>query len=80
LGLTSCATPSSPIEVPKPLAVDPRVCASLEKEPPVQGGLIQPATEAERLAVADFLNSIAEIVSWGRRGWERSDLAKRQAC
>lgn len=78
MALTACATPSSPGSVaqPRPVAPDPRVCAELEREPPVQGGIVQPATETERAETEAFLNGEAEARSWGRRGWERAKLAK----
>lgn len=80
--LTACATPSrpKPVEQPAPRAVDPRVCARIEAEPPVKGGIVQPATDAERAATDAFLNGEAEARAWGRRGWDRADLAKREAC
>jgi hypothetical protein len=78
--LTACATPSSRVELPKPLAPDPRICAALEKEPPVLGEVVQPATQAERDALADFLGGEAEARSWGRRGWERAKLARAREC
>lgn len=80
--LVACATPSAPgpITPPAPKAVDPRLCAKAEAEPPVQGGIIQPATEAERTATEAFLNAEAEARSWGRRGWARVDIARKAAC
>jgi hypothetical protein len=80
--LTACATPSSPgkIEEPAPKAPDPRICAALEKEPPVLGEVVQPTTQAERDALADFLGGEAEARSWGRRGWERAKLARDREC
>ena len=82
LTLTACATPSKPgpIAQPAPKAVDPRICARIEPEPAVQGGIVQPATDREREATDAFLNGEAEARSWGRRGWERADLARRSAC
>lgn len=80
--LSACATPSSPGEVaqPAPKAVDPRICAHSEPEPAVQGGVVQAATDEERAKLDAFLNGEAEARSWGRRGWERADLARRSAC
>jgi hypothetical protein len=80
--LIGCATPSKPgpIAEPAPLAADPRVCARLEPEPPVQGGIIQPATDAEREATEAFLTGESEARAWGRRGWERAKLARAREC
>jgi len=76
--LLGCATHSKPgpVREPAPKAVDPRVCARIEPEPPVQGGIVQPATAAERAETEAFLNGEAEARAWGRRGWERVGLAK----
>ena len=65
---------------PAPKAVDPRICARSEPEPAVQGGVVQAATDEERAKLDAFLNGEAEARSWGRRGWERADLARRSAC
>lgn len=81
LTLGACATRSSPppaIE-PAPRKPDPRLCAPAEAEPPVQGSIVQPSTDAEKDATAAFLNGEAEARSWGRRGWERARLAAK-AC
>jgi hypothetical protein len=82
LALIGCATPSKPgkVEQPAPKAANPLLCARVEPEPPVMGGIVQPATETERDATALFLSGEAEARSWGRRGWERADLARREAC
>lgn len=77
--LTSCGARSSlpvePIAPVAPAAVDPRLCAPLEAEPPVAGSIVAPVTAAEADAVRDHLTSDAEARSWGRRGWERARLA-----
>ena len=72
--LTACATPSVP-DV-EPLRPDPRLCADLKPEPPVQGGIVQPATPEEREATAAFLTGEAAARDWGRQGWERARIAK----
>ena len=74
LALTACATPSS--LQPAPIAPDPRLCAPLKPEPPVQGGIVQPATDEERAATEAFLNGEAAARDWGRQGWARATLAK----
>ena len=73
--LAACATPSSPAD-PKPLAIDPRLCAEVKQEPPVQGGIVQPATAAEREATSAFLTGEASAREWGREGWARATLAR----
>ena len=46
----------------------------------MRGSVVQPATDAEREATAAFLNGEAEARSWGRRGWDRAQLAAKAAC
>ena len=81
--LTSCGARSSlPVETVAPVApaaVDPRLCAPLEEEPPVAGSIVAPVTSVEADAVRDHLTSDAEARSWGRRGWERASVA-REGC
>jgi len=78
--LTSCGARSSlpvePIAPLAPAAIDPRLCAPLEAEPPVDGSIVAPATPAEADTTRDHLTSDAEARAWGRRGWERADVAK----
>ncbi|MCZ4109521.1 hypothetical protein O3U67_15635 [Brevundimonas diminuta] len=80
--LTSCGARSSlPVETVAPVApaaVDPRLCAPLEAEPPVAGTIVAPVTADEADAVRDHLTSDAEARSWGRRGWERAAVAARR--
>lgn len=82
--LASCATPfppdPGPIEQPAAVAVDPRLCAPAEPEPLIVGTIVAPVTEAERVATRDHLTSDAEGRSWGRRGWERSEIARTTLC
>lgn len=74
--LTSCATPSAPpAERPAGPPPDPRLCAILQAEPPVLGGIVQPATEEERRQTQAFLEGEAAARAWGRAGWERAGLA-----
>ncbi|HCQ54416.1 MAG TPA: hypothetical protein DIV82_11290, partial [Brevundimonas diminuta] len=68
--------PAEPIAPVAPAAVDPRLCAPLEAEPPAAGSIVAPVTPAEADAVRDHLTSDAEARSWGRRGWERAGVAK----
>lgn len=79
--LACCATPSGPASKPppaiEPKAVDPRLCADLKGEPPVQGALVAPATEAERVELQQFLEGEATARDWGREGWQRAALARR---
>lgn len=42
----------------------------------MQGSVVQAATPEEQAALDAFLNWVAESLSWGRRGWDRADLAK----
>lgn len=78
--LTSCGARSSlPVESVAPVApaaVDPRLCAPLEPEPPVAGSIVAPVTPAEADATRDHLTNDAEARAWGRRGWERAVLAR----
>lgn len=74
--LIGCATPSPrpvPVEPDRP---DPRLCAPLELEPPVLGSIVAPVTAEEREATRAHLTSEAEARAWGRRGWERSAIAR----
>lgn len=75
--LTACATPSTPgpIAEPAPKAPDVRLCAKAEPEPSISGSIVQPASDDERAGTAAFLTSVAEALSWGRRGWERASVA-----
>lgn len=75
--LTACATPAVPISQPAPKATDARLCAKAEPEPQLAGSIVQPATDQEREATSAFLNYAAEVVSWGRRGWERAQIAAK---
>lgn len=78
--LISCAKPSPPVVEPaRPIALDPRLCSPIEDAPAVRGSIVAPVTEAERQAVRDYLTSAAEVMAWGRRGWERATVA-RSAC
>ena len=77
--LTACVTPSSPADVPAPLAPDPRLCQPVKPEPPVQGGLVAPVTDQERADLAAFLTGEAAARDWGRQGWMRAAIA-RKAC
>ena len=84
LGLTACATrspdlPTGPIEQPRPIATDPRLCQPPVPEPPVRGGIVTPANEAERTATEEFLQGEAEARRWGRFAWELLAVA-RKAC
>lgn len=82
LALTACAsTPKPPpIEQPAAKAVDPRLCAAIEPEPDIAGGIVQPVTDVEREAVARFLDAELDVRSWGVRGWSRADLARKALC
>lgn len=76
VALTGCATRSNPADV-APVSVDPRLCAKLKPEPPVQGGIVEPATDEERVATEQFLTGEAAARQWGRDGWSRAALAAR---
>ena len=78
---SACATRSPPpVEVAPALqACDPRVTAAPEPEPPVAGGIVEPATPQEREAVSTFLSVEAQARAWGREGWARAGVA-RSAC
>ena len=81
--LASCAKPFSPaakpVVQPAAKAVDPRLCAPSEPEPPVVGSIVAPVTPVEVEATRDHLTSDAEARAWGRRGWDRAALA-REGC
>lgn len=79
-GLTGCATRSSQVDKPAPRAADPRVCAKVEDEPPVEGTIPVAETSAERRGLDLFLNGEAEARAWGRRGWDRVALALTNSC
>ncbi len=74
MALTNCAKPSSP-----DLSLAPSVCADAEPEPRIEGGLVQAVTPEEQAAQRDFLQSVAEALDWGRRGWAVVETAKK-AC
>lgn len=59
------------------MAVDPGLCADLKSEPPVKGGLVAPATEAEGAELEAFLTGEAAARDWGREGWQRAALARK---
>lgn len=84
LALAGCGgVPKAPPAVrvtPAPLAPDPRICAALEAEPDVRGGIVQPRTQEARDAVQAFLNGEIDLLFWGRRGWSRAELAQAQYC
>ena len=73
LALANCAKPSNLTPLP------PSVCAPIEAEPLIQGGLVEAVTPEEIEAQSAFLQSIAGILDWGRAGWRRAETAK-QAC
>lgn len=77
--LASCggrsSLPVDPIIPPAAKTVDPRLCAPLKPEPPVQGSIVQPVTPAEADATRDHLASDAESRVWGREGWLRAAVA-----
>lgn len=82
--LASCATPSDPprADTPKPLAVDPRVCAAVTKTPAMPGGasIVQPATDRERAATATFLNWVADLLDVATENEGRAETARREVC
>ena len=77
--LASCggrsSLPTEPIIPPAAKAIDPRLCAPLKPEPPVEGSIVQPVTPAEADATRDHLASDAEARAWGREGWARAAVA-----
>ncbi len=77
--LASCggrsSLPTEPIVPPAAQALDPRLCAPLKPEPPVEGSIVQPVTPAEADATRDHLTSDAEARAWGREGWARAAVA-----
>lgn len=75
LALTSCAKPSSLVPLP------PSLCAETRPEPvlPDTAGIVQPVTDEERTQTSAFLNWTAEVLDWGRQGWDRAETAKK-AC
>lgn len=84
LTLASCAKPSGPeagpIEPPAPPAPDPRLCAPVPPEPPVEGSIIAPATAEEAEAVRRFLNGEAVARAWGRDLEGRARLTVDTVC
>ena len=74
--LASCETLSKP-----PAPIPPSVCVEREPEPalPDDASIVAPVTEEEREGTRAFLNWTAEMVSWGRRGWDQAERA-RKAC
>ncbi len=79
--LSACATRSPPLAeaAPAPQACDPRLTVAPEPEPPVAGGIVEPATALERAAVSAFLSAEAQARAWGREGWARAGAASA-AC
>ena len=79
--LSACATPSRqpmhPVEGPAPIAPDPRLCVPAKPEPPVQGSIVQPATDEERAATGAFLTGEAAARDWGREGWGLAEIARK---
>lgn len=79
--LSACATLSPrAIDAPRPApqACDPLLTAEAPPEPPVQGSIVQPATDEERAATALFLEGEARARDWGREGWARAGVARRR--
>lgn len=86
--LLSCVTlsacdktlpPPKLAEQPKPLAVDPRLCADLVPAPKIEGSIVAPVTPEERELYRMFLTSLARLVDHDAAGWERAKVAKA-AC
>lgn len=80
LALTNCATPSvpsGPAELPAPVALDPRLCAFVPREPalPDAAGLVMPASEPERAAMLAFILWSQSVLAWARALEARADLA-----
>ena len=67
-------------EQPKPIATDPRLCADLKPEPQIQGSLVEPVTPEEKEVTRLLLNSVSEVIAWGRQGWSRAAVAKKAGC
>ena len=82
--LTACATPSSPppVEQPRPVVVDPRVCADLVAEPRLPAGatIPQPVGAEEQRASEAFLGWVQAVLDWGRQSAGRAKTAKDAAC
>ncbi len=57
---------------------DPRLLSPIKAEPPVQGTIVQPATDQERADTAAFLQGEAAARDWGREGWRRAAIAKAE--
>lgn len=73
--LASCGTLSKPPILP------PSVCVEREPEPALPDGasIVAPVTEEERAGTRLMLNYVSEMISWGRRGWDQAERA-RKAC
>jgi len=78
--LTACAGSPKPVPTVAALAPDPRICAAIEEEPPVVGGMVRPTSQEARDAVQAFLNGELDLLFHSRRGWGRASLAKDQYC
>lgn len=63
-----------------PLAIDPRICATVEPEPvePEGAAVIAPITEEEARALRLHLFGDQSARSWGRRGWELVAIAQER--
>lgn len=55
--------------------MDPRLCAEASAQPKLEGSVVAPVNDAERVATAAFLGSVQALIDWGRQGWARSALA-----
>lgn len=78
--LSACAKPTKPdlAEQPKPVALDPRICADLKPEPVVTGSIVLPVTPEEKEVVRAFLTGYAAWIAYGREGWARAKIAKQE--
>lgn len=83
--MTACAARSGPrfpaTDQPPP-AVDPRLCAKVDRPapPPKGSGIVAPATAGETNATAAFLTWAAETVDVALKNADRAELARRTVC
>lgn len=80
IALTACASGPVKSPGPAPQAADPRICAALEPEPDVAGGIVQPVNDVERDAIEEFLSGEFDARAWGRRGWHRAAISRETYC
>lgn len=79
----SCATRSGRIaDVPKPMAVDPQVCAAKVEEPrfPHNASIPKAVTPEESQAMQAFLLWVQQSLDWGKLGWYRFSQASEAVC